>query len=527
MQNLSNTPSYRTLDPVLEKEHGSFVEFINAKMIEKVVSAETSCRKYTRGSLKAVALIGGPIARIPFASIPLKYAGKNKTYGAFLVYGNTASYGSLISWCLFKIVSSETENLSASEKKLTAYTESTCLNKMIKAIIGILGVLAQVPFAYMSYVYNDKNLIYPVAVLVLDSGFPIYSLIQTVDAVAKRKTLFGIEKELFSLKEKLIAQFEDTRAAFAQAGSEKRTAYIREIQNVKNLDEDINKVKQFVFLLSHRNYFATPESDSGTAVVPTERCVRGWRYILGGGTAATLMFSQLYFLETLTFEASKLITGGHPQNSTSGDSAGSIVVGGNIPFSYTAGVLVSGINAFLSYNILFQTSFKTYDFVVGLFRKKNPKPPAIAELVKPNLRKGCQMLALATVGLSYAGPIEVSKDYWKGDMSMFMQVTGVMSTIMLGTYALMDFIDDAIATGTKNFGAVENQELIEIDQHLQKLISLVRSSPMIEFAKFLDVLPEDTKDRWLKELKLTSDRIGDYIRERSHEPDNKNLNSLT
>ena len=438
---------------------------------------ESRMRKAVKRISQGIALLGGFAARIPFISVPLQYAGENKVYGIILVYGNTASYGSVISWCLLKMVNAEFDPLSKQKS-----SSNDCQRGLLKTFLIGVGLAAQIPFAYMSYVYNHRNIIFPISVFVMDSSFPIYSLMLTSEEIIKRRHLSQVERKLHQFKQLLISRLEINHHTLVSGDAAGRLNYIERLQHIKQLNETPDhQIKE---------YFAVLLSIAPNAPSTDHWLVRGGRHLLARGTGAAIGLSQLFFLGTLSYLATKEIT----DNSIA---------------CYGVAGFITTCNAYLNMGMVIQTCVKTYDYTIQFF--KGQRPTSLASIFYPKLKKALLILGLATVGLSYSGPMQVCQDYYTGNTRITMQALSVIGTIMMAGYAVTDLIEDLINHLALMHSDPHLRQLAEINQEIKRLLTLIDKSPLIEFTQLLNLLPAELIDHWRAKLKLTSENIQEYL----------------
>jgi hypothetical protein len=129
----------------------------------------------------------------------------------------------------------------------------------------------------------------------------------------------------------------------------------------------------------------------------------------------------------------------------------------------------------------------------------------------PKTQACLRIVSLAVSALSFAGPLQVSRDYFSGDFGIFMEVTSIIATIFLSATAMFTLVDDILTIGVRVYGSQEHEELIKLNSEIQRLIELIRVSPMIDFINFCNVLPEEKYEKWLRKLEITKEQIENYL----------------
>lgn len=462
------------------------VRCIDQRIFDVAPPSESNCRKNSRRIAKALAIIGGPIARLPFVRIPMKHAGENTFYQIILVYGNTTSYGAVISWCFLKIVDSQMTSRTSDEVALTEINKSPCFKTTLKIGLTAMGVLAQVPLAYLAYYYNDKDILYPIAVLVMDSAFPIYSLLLSAEEISRRQRLAPYEKKLVEFKNKTKATLQKIQYDL-----------IKNKNQVKSCFEELNSLQSQSNLTSQekvRHYLATilNKHQPEDAIPYTRSCPVLLGRGLSGACGVVLGVSQCYFMYTLGSFATKEMWD-------------------NEFATYTVAGFITACTAYLNFDVVMKSTLKTYDMVIDYFQDKDLR--SSASYLQPKLWSGLQLLGLITTGLSYSGPMQACADFYEGDMRIAMQVTSVISTMMLTTYALNELINDLVVGHSLKWGGKEIKQLAKMHSELQYVIDIVDKSPLIEFAYFLKVLPEDVMTKWRDELGISADDLGQCLQQ--------------
>ncbi len=474
---------YRSLTTDVQPNQSNFVTYIHDRVIEGIPSAESRAHKVAKRTLQSCAALGGFLARLTVVKVILKYAGDNRAYGIVLVYGNTVSYGSLISWCLLKVVNSEMASISKEEKCLIESKLSSCQQGLLKTALVAIGMVAQVPSAYIAYIYNDKNVLFPIALLSIDSAYPIYSLFLTTEEILKHRRFSAFERKIYSLKQEVIQCIQHHCSVIIHSEETIGMTYLEELRNIGHL-ENLPKenVKNYFEFLLCSHFLPSSQPDS--------ILISGGRF-MAKGAGLLLACSQLYFVYTLGYSASRELTD-------------------DIALRYTAAGIITACNAYLGAKVLVNSCIKTYDYVVNVLRGREKK--TVASILAPKLRTCLQLVGLATISLSYAGPLQVSEDYFEGNMRTYMKITSVLEIMIISTYAIRELVDDMIKYKLSKSGSPYAKRLIELDRQMQHLITLIERSPFVEFIKLLDVLPTNLLNLWLNKLQLTSEQLQEYVR---------------
>lgn len=475
----------------LSQSGNHFEVYIYNKMIEKIPTIESSERRIGRRFLQICAILGGFGARLTNMNIPLKFAGENKFYGGLLVYGNTASWGSVVSWCLLNMINNLTATEPLEEERLRESKISNCTKLILKTSTLVIGMLAQSPYAYISYLYNNRNIFFPIVVILIDSAYPSYSLHLTIEKVLKKRNLSQFERKLSDIKQDLITCLEYNYSTLVGKDIEERRIYLEQLRKI--IDQTDENGGALSTREKVKNYTAHLLTHSIIIESESSRIKAGRVFVRGCGWA--LAVTQIYFAGVLSYNATKEIS--------------------DNPYArYATTTLITGCSAYLSWDVLAKSPIRAYDFVVGLFNGKNSKD--LASVVQFKIKLCLQLLGLITISLSYAVPLQVCEDYFTGDFKTYMQINGVLEAIIIATVAISYLIDEGIVHSGLKSKEWDIKSLVELNFQLKKLISLIQDSPIIDFAKILEILPPDLTEAWLRRVEISSEALQDYIN--SNEP---------
>lgn len=474
--NLSSQPNY-------------FALYVQQNIIEKKPIDEYRVQKVGRNGLRCIACIAGFAARMTVANVILKFAGKRVIFGVVLVTANTITYGSLISWCLLKIVNSITTPISENEKRLIASRLSFWQRGALRTILVCVGVFAQIPLAYVAYEYNNKNIIFPLVLLCIDSAYPVYSLFLTSEEVLNRSRFSSFERKIYDLKKELINCLNKNRSVLISTEKEARCLCLEKLLTV-NEEEDSPEESVHKYFAIVLNLNMAPET---TVELPEHYLIRTGRY-LARTAGLVLTASQLFFIGNLGFKATKEMTDYDI-------------------FCYSTAIGITACSAYLGYNVLTQSFIKIYDYGVSFFKGNQQK--TLASVFHPKLRLCLQLITLTLASLSFAGPLQVSRDQFTGGLELYMIVTSIMEIVIITSYVIFELIDDVIEYKALKWGEESVKQLVEVDQQMRHLITLIERSPFIEFIKLLEVIPSDFVDEWKEKLIISSEQLEAYVAEQT------------
>ncbi|WP_420421693.1 hypothetical protein [Simkania sp.] len=176
---------------------GSALSTYVEKVIVDEVQPEETCRHLiARRVAQIVAPILACVAKLSFIALSVDAAGSNAALAGLLAYGNVTAFSIIISWCALNMIRDIMSPKHAEEQTI----EKSKLPNWAKVAIGVgsfvLGLFAQFSLAYLVYVYNNNNILMPIAVMVSDPWFPVYSTWCGLNKLAKQRTYSNLEKEI-------------------------------------------------------------------------------------------------------------------------------------------------------------------------------------------------------------------------------------------------------------------------------------------------------------------------------------------
>lgn len=481
-------PAYQSLSTPCEftftSTNSRFVVYIYKKMVSPSEDIETRSQCIGKSLLKSIAIAAGPLARLVFIKIPIKYAGNNLALGGALVYGNIFSYGPFISWCLLKIINSSISPKSDEERNLTRSRVSGCAKIALKTAAIVVGILAQIPLAYVAYVYNGKNILCIFPPLFIDSAYPIYSVMLSSEKIIERRKLSYFENKLELIKDKMITCLNNNYLTIIRSDEKDRTAVLDRLKQVDQMADSFYEAKVQKYLEILLDSSRLPADSTDSCLVQSGR-------IFATVCGIVLGIAQLYFTLILSNAAAEEVTD---------DFIGRVVIAGTI----------TACNAYLGVKIIVSSVVKSYDYAAEFFRKRDVRN--LSHIIQPHLSHSLQLIALTTVALSFAAPLQVAEDYFEGDVEMPMEAASVVQNIILSTFALQMLIDDLIAYGSLKSRDHNKRQLVEMNTQITELITTIEKSPVIEFAQLLKILPEPLVRKWTKQLDIPFKQLNYYLR---------------
>lgn len=451
--------------------------FIEKQLIEGQTVRETRVHRIVRNSLQATVVTAGMAARLAYVRVSLAYS--NSVFGIVLASNSGLSFGAVLAWCFLNVIHDKLAPLSPEEEELLRSRLPKRLRLLVTVSVVTAGVMAKTPFAYIVYVYNNKEWLYPLLTLLVDSGYPIYSLHLSAEALLKRRQIASFERRLSQVKDKLISKLEGMRTKLAAMSKSERTQVLSQLDGLQTLTTLSNPSTEYLKVLLSNSMKSQGEN----------RSIKVGRVGAAAG-GLVLTVSQMIFVGVLAYHGAKLFT--------------EYEVG-----AITTVIFVVICNFFLSFEVLIKTSIKTYDVGVKCLRRIPQQ--SLAGSLYPKIQASLMIVSLGIVALSYSGPLQVCRDNFSGNFGVFMQVTSVMATVLLSLTAMFALTDDIIAEGGIRFGSPEHRQLLRLDTNLQRLIRLLKESPFVEFLLFLKCLPREKYTAWLNKLQLKQEDIQFYL----------------
>lgn len=473
------------LTPALEEEQEiDFIRYTHQQVIKQKPANESQTVKVARYVLNGIAIVAGPLARLPFLAVPLKFGGEGEgreVYGVVLAVSNTLSYGLVISWCLTHLITRMTVSKSEEEKRLMEFRMGCCARTLLKTVAVATGVLSRLPFAYIAYHYNDNNIFYPIPVLLIDSAYPIYSLFLSGEQLANRRCFNRFDEELKLLKKKLILCLKSNQNLLVDRSISTRDAYLEKFQLVINR-EDLKSVEQVRELFKVLCQAPKISQNKNKFVGIGRTAAKGLGYGLG--------IIQSYFIHTISYACAEELVD---------DTASR--------YAISVGATLCG--AYLGFNIMKKTCVRTYNFVLNKCLGKTTTN--LSDIVMPKLKKSLELIGFIVVAFSYAPPLQVCMDYYTGNFQIFMGAVTVLETIMVASFAISDLINEFVQISAIRWGSQEARQLVHVQKQLRQLIDVVRKCPLIEFALLVKVLPEECYKQLTEGLEIKLEDLDRFL----------------
>ena len=447
--------------------------YVQRRMIDGIPPEESRIHCVFRRSLQTTSVIAATGSRYPFIAINLKLGGDIIPYAVALTYGNLTSFAGLVAWSFLNMIDEYTEPMGE-EERLLRRKKVNCTNTVILVSSIGVGVLSQVPFAYLAYVYNNNNPIMPLIMFATDSWFPIYSTNLSLRALAEMPSLKKFDQNLVSTRKKIIKLIEDNRQLLA-TDKEGRMDYLNALERIKNPAEYIGK-------LSKRRI--EHDAQSSLCLTVAQQTVNL--------TGLALTASHMILIAYMSYEGAKLISDNPVADIT------------------TAGLVV-GANLYLERLSIPRTAVRVFNMIKDALLCSCK--PTLSDQFAPKLSFCLKAATLATAALSYGPSVQVSRDYFDGPFSYYMQVAVSCAAILLVSTALLDISDRIVEGYVVRRGSEEAKQIMDLNRKMQRFCRLLKESHLLEYARFLKALPQELFDNLIEDTEITLENLGEYIAE--------------
>ncbi|MGE0831252.1 MAG: hypothetical protein AB7N99_01165 [Simkaniaceae bacterium] len=462
--------------------------FMDNYLILEIKTKEGSVHLVARRVLQGMSVVAGFLGRIPFIKMNLELGGDHKVYGGFLAYGTCASFGYLVSYSLLEIINSLMAPLSEEERVLVESRINATLKKAFFVAATILGFASQIPFVYIAYKYNEpstlnpNNLVMPTMVFAIDSWVSVYSAQMGMITLRERQSLTAYEKQLTQLRGKMYALIEQNRSLLAFIGEDTQKDFVSAYDAITRIDNASDRVKALydLFISKVSNYSLEPPAYTKYV----DGVVKAYGYLCAACNIGTLAYIAWTGMDELA-------------GSIWGDS---IITG-----------LYVGSALYLNTTAIPQTAVKLFNLFKSIFICGYQ--PTLADHLTPKLSFTLKALGLATAALSYGPAVKLSKDYFgfNDGLEIFMEITLSCAVIFLVSMAILAITDKILEYKVEKMGSDNEKALMAIHQKMKHFSSVLSSSPLLEVAIFLKILPEETIENLIQNTDISLANLENYI----------------
>ena len=462
--------------------------FIDKNIINSAYVQESKVHLLARRFFQSLSIIAGFIGRVPFIEMNLKLGGSSKLYGGILAYGTCASFGYLVSYSLLEIVNSQMRLFSKEENDLRESRIGHTTKKVIFISSMILGFSTQIPFAYIAYKYNSpstlnpKRLLMPVMVISIDSWVSTYSGYMGLKTLKKARSLEIYEKQLVQVRSKMASLIECNRQLLVSAGNEVQMDFIESYERIRDYSDISDRVKGLYILFTKKVSNQTLAPSRCSKYI--DRTVKAYGYLCAICNIGTLGYIAW-----------------HGTNELINNNAANVTVTS----------LYVGTALYLNATAIPETAVKLFNLFKNIFTCNHE--PTLSDQLTPKLSFSLKALGLVTAGLSYGPSFEIAKDYYgfKDNLNLFMEVTLSCATIFLVSMAIFSITNQILEFKIEKMGTEGEKKLIEIHKKMENLGFVLNSSPLIEVALFLKILPENLFNELIDRTAITVSNLDSYI----------------
>lgn len=464
---------------------GEIVYIIFSNCIEEEDQPESKCNKVTRVVLKVLTIgcaIGGAVSNI---SVALKFGGKNLALGVSVATANFTTRTILGTWSYHNIIDGEI----GFEGKIKRQIEGRKLNRSkrvaIKVTVFAIAFIAQTPRAYLAYVYNNRNVVYPILTYQSLVAVPAYSLDLTFTATLKLKNLSKFERKLNKIKGDMKKIIHKCRIKIIDLPKNEREVLVTSLLAFNHFSngEDVTTFFRTVCLLGNLPPKPQTISQKVRQVAST---------ILGKLTGVTTVAAQTGFYFWIGVKASQSFWD-------------------NEIFYYAIGSIILASNLYLTTKAMTNHSQKLFNQIFF-----NPKQlltgDSVVSVVMPKTRAAVGLVTFGITTLSTGTAEQNVIDYFEGDIASILKVLVPISMFLLTHMASSDIADEICKEAIRRCSSFteSEQNFLKLVHRLKVLEFIVENMSLQNFAKLLIALPEDQfADLMLG--KVNKDELRNYL----------------
>lgn len=454
--------------------------FVSRRLISELLPHESTCHLIARRSLQVFGPLIACAAKLSFIALSVAAAGSNEVLAGFLSYGNVTAFSIVISWCALCMI----RDLMApkgDEVQALESSQASGWRKTTVAIISIaFGILAQFPLAYLVYVYNNNNLLMPIAVMVSDPWFPVYSTWMGLNKLFAKCGYSPFEKELLASKEEFTGRLREFQQQLNYMDASQRSSYRSGLTAIAEDVLNQNPAWAYVKKMNERKVDNIPRPSP---------MYRGLEYIIFG-FGLVYLISQYMVIGRTGFAGWKLI-----EDQPIFD----YIMTGPIIASY-----------------FYITGKSIPDAAVRLFGLASSLvccnyQPTLAQRIMPKLGITLTLFTLFTTFLAWGPNKEISTDYFNGGLKYFMLATAPAAVVLLTTSILLMVMDILLEHYIEKRGTADEKEDIKLKWKYDELCRVLDTCSPSDFAKFLKEVPEEDLDLISSNAEDIVQRLDKYL----------------
>jgi hypothetical protein len=457
-------------------------EFIDTRLIIEEKEEASTCNFW----MQKIAKIGGitisALGKIPFISINTKL-NYFKEFKYALAAGNVIGFWALGSWSFIKIFENTLTPLSYEEKKIFNNKVSKIKKNIRISIALLVSGTSQSVNAYLAYVYNNKNILMPIAIFLSDTSFPFYSTLLSMEKIFETSSNSKFEKKICTAKKLLINKLEINKKTFIDLKLNEKTHILKLLLNIKQLPTDNQRLNRSLSLiLDTKNETITKTQKIGNLIFG----FKGLFYTI----------NHLILLAVVAFHGGKTLTSEN-----------------------IAGITFAILTVLSTFYLEFQANIKTSQ---GLFLKIynfcSHKPNfSLIEQLRPKTSFSLKLLGILIAGLSWGPTVQVSKDYIEQkELRTYLQITGSLGVFFLISTAMLAMADEILYKSINVLGSKKEKSILQVEEKFTRLINVFNKSSLLEMAKFLKLFENQENIQDIKnQAEINDDDLEAYLAEKS------------
>ena len=275
---------------------------------------------------------------------------------------------------------------------------------------------------------------------------------------------------------------EANRQLLTVVGKETRNDFIASYESIQRLDEAPDRVAALYTLFTRRISDQTFDPPKYAKYI--DYTVKAYGYLCSACNIGTLGYIAWLGTDELT------------------DS---------IYANITVTSLYVGTALYLNATAIPETAVTLFNLFKNIFTCNYQ--PTLSDQLTPKLSFSLKALGLVTAALSYGLAVELSEDYYSSHegLEIFMEITLSCATTFLVSMAILSITDQVLEYKIEKLGHEEEKNIIEIHKKMKKLSSVLTSSPLIEIALFLKIIPRESMEQLVAETEITITNLEHYL----------------
>ncbi len=442
--NISTTPS------------SEINEYISERLINQKEPSWSTTRKLTDIALKVIFGGGiGVLATIPFAPLSVHFSKRlnipgEKAIGYILATANSSSYFFITLWANLENVEGLTTPKTQLEKKITQKDNLAYLASSYFVAVT-LGLVSQVPFAYLAYDQNKQNLLMPILIIVADSSFPILSVNRAIKSITTRIFSKSKNKQTQHLLKNFDRFLSNRIDWIAKGGTTDTELTLKEGFSHKKIDS-ASKLIDFILQQESQNSLTPP--------TPLQKVKTGARFLgYGGGMSCAL--SELIVLWVLS-------------------NKGWDSVIDSTPISRSLSVVVILVQVYLLVQVYGETCADLSEKSIEAITCSTTKS---AHKTENKWFKAAKISIFAQSLLTFGPSMETAMSYFKDKGTQYyLGITTSIGIACLTLHSMQDILKRFVNARAKENS--EQEKLLKFKSQLEALSALLKSANQDAITKF-------------------------------------------